>query len=661
MSIEGNRSENFVDEYFAAIPEWRGMEDPLGFEIVPSYVDADTAPSGRLPVIKLESWRIFSELLGHKFFAFDKGNWVFRGHRRYDWSLSPTLGRGTDGIIREELANNQLERFKKAVRGRLKDNSVLLQTNENGSSENDDELWALGQHHGLHTPLLDWTHSPYVALFFAFDEDNKSFEKENPYRVIFALNKRALRDSSAFADIPIIEPKIDDHGRLVNQAGMFIKSPYGNTIENEIINILGDNEIIDVDDPNALAGYICKIYVRNDEPTECRQNLHNMNIHHASLFPDLIGASNYCNAEVPKDNNELAFKEGSLSNILKIQMDHIPAARGTMAGEDEAEQEVPSQDDPNAVAKLGESVAAFQDTFEKWAEDDGAIEELSSSVGNNGIVNVDQYLTTDDVPENVLKSLVGKMPMLIASRMVTDWERKESAQAAIRNAIRHLLISNDVQKEKAQFIAKDIVANMVDIKQAVTSLLPEDRFKEYLLDADNWDEAEQYISFYKPYPEFTINTTHDEENERLAVNDEWTRGEIRTDNNSAYWTKLFYQSVCIKKVHTVVFDDRKKTVVAPDWEAIGGGRIYFYRADSLDYAYQQYLSSLYQNDFSTNLRKKQAAGNFDIPVFQDEDELKSFINFVNQDPDQEPLKDADEQVMAFYTLLDKLDEFRGRD
>lgn len=276
--------------------------------------------NGRIPVTRLEHWRDFTPFLETEFCNRKGIDLVFRGHRRYDWGLTPTLARFNEkNVVTNELADMQLKLFRKAIRGRITDHSLF----DDNELEND-ELWAIGQHYGLKTPLLDWSYSPFVALFFAFAKADEQDELENPYRAIYILNKTAISDDEYFREIRVLEPRKDDHGRLVNQAGLFTFSPYEATIENKLIEILGNEDYPDEqlknasqseeEEPAILAQYICKIFIKNEQQKECLKFLRRMNVHHASLFPDLIGAADYSNVLIEEWEQNRKDKK---SNILK--------------------------------------------------------------------------------------------------------------------------------------------------------------------------------------------------------------------------------------------------------------------------------------------------------------------------------------------------------
>ena len=377
-------------DYFEKIPLWNADGNSKRFEVM-----ADDL-SGRIPVTRLESWRDFTNLLESDFFNRHGVQLVFRGHRRHDWGLMPTLGRVTNnGIITELLADGQLGRFKRAVRGRLNDTALV---NE------DDELWSVGQHHGLMTPLLDWTYSPYVALFFAFHKEDDRDEKDNPYRAVYVLNKSFLVDNETETGIRVFEPRKDHHGRLVNQAGLFTFSPFDATLENKLTDVLADDEgftdeelrsASEEEQPEILARYICKIYIRNEERDACVRHLRRMNVHHASLFPDLIGASDYCN-----------ILTAEAEQVAEIARQAAKAAANVSAPA--VEPSTPTADTPPADANSANSIrSVLRAPAEAQQVEPGRIAVIAQELAR-----------------------------VLASNQVVDWDKREAVQARLRNGIR---------------------------------------------------------------------------------------------------------------------------------------------------------------------------------------------------------------------------------
>lgn len=234
--------------------------------------------------VKLSSWRWFSDLIRQEMLDFKC--YIYRGHASERWRLESSLDRAMKKIERQrrEIAReSHLMNFIKACRGRRGPNSRQISFN--------DEWWALGQHHGLSTPLLDWTESPFVALYFAFCEISTDGAK---YRAIWALAREAIEEISLkipdkYSDFKIVDPITDENFRLVSQRGMFVKIPSMTTIESAVSeSFVGDSEFIT----------LMKILIPNTERTECLRTLNRMNINHLSLFPDIEGAAIHSNTDL---------------------------------------------------------------------------------------------------------------------------------------------------------------------------------------------------------------------------------------------------------------------------------------------------------------------------------------------------------------------------
>ncbi len=253
----------------------------------------EAALSTSVQEIRLSAWKWFSDYVNQE--LLDYTDYIYRGHANSSWNLEPTLDRVVTSPISSKRSKH-LEKFKYAVRGRRGANPELIQ------SEND--WWALGQHHGLLTPLLDWTESPFVALFFAFiDASTESGSNCCVWAIsqeaIERNNGRALKRRAVISIgerepiVEIVRPLSDENSRLVNQRGLFTRGP--NNIDLETWTEEHSSE----DDETWAA---IKIVIPRDGAADCIRYLNRMNINHSTLFPDLYGASHFCNMDLRTDN-----------------------------------------------------------------------------------------------------------------------------------------------------------------------------------------------------------------------------------------------------------------------------------------------------------------------------------------------------------------------
>ncbi|MCB1190230.1 MAG: FRG domain-containing protein [Leptospiraceae bacterium] len=243
--------------------------------------------------IRLNTWQetkqFFDNLLT------DNQKWVFRGHYKASWKLQPSLERI---VSRQPLV---IETEAKIITEFQRRAHQYLQSSEIPSSLL--EWISLMQHHGAPTRLLDWTRSPYVASFIAFENAykergeiaiwvldaywliNASLDKIKKTNI--ELNIKQIQNDSEFIRfiysdsrvvIPI-EPKLMNE-RLTIQQGIFlIASGKKLSFEKNIM------EYVEYESHS----HIKKIIVPKSEGVPCLTELNRMNINAATLFPGLDG------------------------------------------------------------------------------------------------------------------------------------------------------------------------------------------------------------------------------------------------------------------------------------------------------------------------------------------------------------------------------------
>ena len=134
---------------------------------------------------------------------------IYRGHGDADWRAVPTAFRKAGFGITSPL---EMRRWK-AMAGRFVDRSLT-----------DLEWLGLAQHYGVHTPLLDWTTNPLVALFFACQPAKDKFGVFSKSGAVLRVSQEYLPNASEEKSFdpfqPWVGPPMLLRGYTINKRSM---------------------------------------------------------------------------------------------------------------------------------------------------------------------------------------------------------------------------------------------------------------------------------------------------------------------------------------------------------------------------------------------------------------------------------------------------------
>ena len=200
---------------------------------------------------------------------FQRGRFLFRGVGDADWSLTTTFDRRFNHVPLEPRLRLWDDLIAEWQQGCVDAGVPPAVT------EDERALWALGQHHGLPTRMLDWSMSPYVAAFFAFRSHLLRSPGGHGQAAVWVLHlENPVWTGSG---VEVVAAPVLANNRLRNQGGRFTLCRAAVTCLEEYVQRL------------TAETALTRCLIPTDEAAAALGDLDAMGITDHELFPDLTG------------------------------------------------------------------------------------------------------------------------------------------------------------------------------------------------------------------------------------------------------------------------------------------------------------------------------------------------------------------------------------
>jgi hypothetical protein len=219
----------------------------------------------------------------------NKAELLFRGQRQ-DKELLPKIARLDLNGTLKNVEKLMLDEFRRAC--------LPLAEFE---PENNWDLLALAQHHGLPTRLLDWSFSALVALWFSIQKEpaiDKNGKQEHGVVWILCTDMKDFRDTTKDDD------PLKNKGTKVFRSRVISKRISAQAGAFTVHRILDNGKIVRLETHHEFKNKLIKLVIPPSAFHSIRKSLSLLGINHAQIFPDIDGLCQHLERRFSKLEDE---------------------------------------------------------------------------------------------------------------------------------------------------------------------------------------------------------------------------------------------------------------------------------------------------------------------------------------------------------------------